>query len=112
MVFISKIEGQLPVHPVGIRCAAHWIERIPDVIADEETAESRLRRGVRFYLVSDRQIQFGADKASRVWTDAVTTRGAWRAVDLIKTVLRVGEPEGVIIQRQRQLRGRLDRRSK
>lgn len=106
---LSKGESGLQIKPVGVLRTAAAGEGIIYILAGEEMAITGLHAGIRFDGVGGDQVHFRADETASPGLDAVAAGAARRTVDLVEGVLRVGEPERVIIRRDREFRERLER---
>src|SRR5438445_11040783 len=93
-----EIERELSVQIIGVGRAAGRCQGTFHVIADEEMPVTALECRVGSEGAGHDEIDLGADIAAIIRVDAVTPGGAPRAGHGVKGVVRVREPERVIIQ--------------
>src|SRR4051812_40166388 len=109
-----EVDGELDVNEIGILRATRTGEAGGDVATREEMTVSGFKLRVTRQRNARHQIDLGSHKAAVARVDAVSggagcATPARRAADVVKIVVRIGEPEEMAFERGGDATRRLQR---
>src|ERR1022692_2834881 len=103
-----KVNARLNINVVGVLRPADAGERLVNVVAGEKVAVADFELRKSRERVTRDHVQFRSEKAAVIRVNSVAIGCARRSADVVKIIVRVGEPETVAFERNTHARRGLE----